>query len=149
MSLNDDDELEGRFVEGCRLRDEGDIAAAIGVFEDVLERAADGSLGAFAASCQLGKLHGFNLSDCARGLHYFRLASTVGPRSELASMGVFHMLLNLGRGVEAMEEAIRYLRLTSSKEYSELLLSPDFEVEVSGRAKELLAVAQNLILGRN
>ncbi len=149
MTSSSDSELDACFVEGCRLRDEDDVDAAIRVFEDVLERAGQGDRMAFAASCQLGYVHGFVSSDYARGLQYFRMATTIRPQSELASLAAFHMLLNLGRRVEAMEEAIRYLRLASSKEYSELLFSSDFEAEASGRSKELLAVARDLILGRN
>jgi predicted Zn-dependent protease len=63
----------------------------------------------------------------------FRKTSRLSPKSELASLGLFHSLWQLGRRREAFAEMRRLLKLTDSEEYKTLLrdmaVSGEFERE--------------------
>lgn len=57
---------------------------------------------------------------------HFREAVTIAPTMELASLGLFNALDNLGRPVEAMREVVRFLSLRESVGYRELLSGDAF-----------------------
>lgn len=51
----------------------------------------------------------------------FRKVTVMSPRSELASVGLFHCLWQLGNLEEAKAEAVRLLSLQESAEYESIL----------------------------
>jgi tetratricopeptide (TPR) repeat protein len=57
--------------------------------------------------------------------HHYRRATTLSPRSELASLGLFHTLVNQDRWDEALAEAVRFVGVADSPQYRELL-TPGF-----------------------
>jgi predicted Zn-dependent protease len=63
----------------------------------------------------------FGLNNYVKAEKSFRKASRLSPKSELASLGLFHSLWNLGRRREAFREMRRLLKVTDSEEYKMLL----------------------------
>ena len=53
--------------------------------------------------------------------YLLKRAVELSPRSELASVGLFHSLWDLGKVNQAFAEMRRFLRLSDSPEYSKLL----------------------------
>jgi predicted Zn-dependent protease len=63
----------------------------------------------------------FELDDFSKARRWFKRATELSPRSELASVGLFHSLWELGRSTEAVSEMRRFLRLSDSPEYTKVL----------------------------
>ena len=52
---------------------------------------------------------------------WYRLATKLNPKAELASLGLFHSLWEMGRQKQAFAEMKRFLLIARSKEYVRLL----------------------------
>lgn len=84
--------------------------------------------------------------DINEAERHFKAATQLVPKSELASMGLFHALVELGRWRDALEEIVRLVSLRDSPEYRELL-SDEFGADLDDpllqqlieRARALLA----------
>jgi tetratricopeptide (TPR) repeat protein len=63
----------------------------------------------------------FELGDYDQSTECFRKAARLSPKSELASLGLFHSLWNQDALSEAFDEMKRFLSITDSKEYQTLL----------------------------
>ena len=61
------------------------------------------------------------LEDYARASDYFQQTVSLSPKSELASLGLFHSLWRVGRYDEAVTEMERFLSISESEEYSLLV----------------------------
>ena len=68
----------------------------------------------------LGKLY-FESGDFRRAAKWFRLATEVSPRSELASLGLFHSLWELNRRRAALAEMSRFLSVAECADYTAIL----------------------------
>ena len=94
----------------------GDLVRALELVEPLQEKMPEdrrvlGVLG--GVLWRQGKLR--EASSC------FRKVTVMSPRSELASVGLFHCLWQLGNVEEAKAEAVRLLSLRESAEYESLL----------------------------
>ena len=71
----------------------------------------------------LGSLYLFELHQPEKALPCFKKSTELSPKSERASLGLFHSLWSLGKEVEALEEMKRYQRLTNfqCQDYREIL----------------------------
>ena len=52
---------------------------------------------------------------------FFKKAVDLSPASEVASLGLFHSLWSIGKKEEALKEMRRYLEISESEEYKNLL----------------------------
>lgn len=71
----------------------------------------------------------FEHDDMKRAADNFRRATELNPRSEKASLGLFHSLWSLELATEAVAEMRRFLSITESVEYGRLL----HDLAVEGR----------------
>lgn len=74
-----------------------------------------------ATSKYLGDIHLHLLGDPVRAEPYYRRTLALFPRSERASLGLFHALCGQGRADDALEEAHRLVALRPSESYAQLL----------------------------
>jgi predicted Zn-dependent protease len=99
-----------------KLKDEGDFTGAQRILEQLV-----------AAEPTSAGLHWFlghlyweqNLLDQAA--QTFRRATELNPRSERASLGLFHSLWERGRQEEALEEMGRFLKIADCPDYRKIL----------------------------
>jgi len=98
------------------LNRQGDPRAAITLLKDLLKKYATSA----AVAGYLAGIY-FEQSDMPNAEKYFRQATRLNPKSELASVGLFHSLWNQRRETEATEEMRRFLNLSDSPEYARLL----------------------------
>jgi predicted Zn-dependent protease len=118
MSKKDEREACVRleFDEALRLRDAGDLAKAVEVMRRL---AADGP----DRASILGTLAGleFQAGDYEGAARTARKVTRLVPRSELASLTLFHSLHRAGRLDEAFAEVARLRVIRNSIEYEKLL----------------------------
>ena len=116
-----DEELAAEFEVATSLRDIGDYAAA----RTILERLAETSPSAFGVWLVLGDVQ-TSLLDYESAESSFLMATALRPRSELASLAMFHTLKHLGRINDAFAEMRRFLALRpESHEYDLLRIELD------------------------
>lgn len=111
------DELEIAFEEALRMRDSQDYQGAASLLEALCAEnpAMPGLWGT------LGDVHQRN-GSLGEAVEAFRRATELSPRSELASISLFHALVQLGKGESALEEMRRYMKLVpNSPEYRLLI----------------------------
>lgn len=113
------EEIEPTFNEALRLRDSGKPDEALLVLNQLNESYPD-----------QGVLHGAiagvyytELNDYVNAVKHFEIAVECLPHSRLASLGLFHSLLDLGEKEKAISELERFLQLKDSTEHNDLLLS--------------------------
>jgi len=139
--------FDERFNAAMAAKHTGDSAGAIATLTTLLTEIASNEPHQVSIVCQqLGHLHGHDLGNYAAAGEFFRRAVEARPRAELASRGLFHSLVHLGAWEEAMFEAIRFLRLRTSRSYRSMFLSDGFGADLSPEARELLAEARALLL---
>jgi predicted Zn-dependent protease len=113
------DAFKARFASALEARDRGEFREAIRELESLLGEAT----GSKRASV-LGVLGGIYLDDLGE-IHaaerLFRECVGVSPQSELASLTLFHILMQLDRAEEALEEMKRFVSLRPSDEYSSII----------------------------
>ena len=109
----DDDTLDREFRRATTLRDLGRFAEASEIMERLVSEFPDRKgplIGLFTVY--------FNADDFVNALRVVREAVRVAPRSELASLGLFHSLIRNGLLDEALAEMARFLALQpDSPEY--------------------------------
>ena len=113
------DSHENLFTEAIELRDSGNLGLAIEKLSKILEdkpslKTATGVLGV------MGNMY-WDLKDYKSAAICYQKAVSNSPTSELASLGLFHSLWDLGDTDEAFEEMKRFLSLAESDEYVRLL----------------------------
>jgi tetratricopeptide (TPR) repeat protein len=116
--------IEPDFNSALDLWHGGDGRAAIEILERLASEYPDqpailGMLGAISRS----------LRDYERAVDYYQQTTALSPRSELASLGLFHSLWQVGRRDEAMDEMARFLTVAPSEEYNLLMKESLGEVE--------------------
>ena len=63
----------------------------------------------------------YKLKDFEKALDCYEKTVSLSPKSELASLGLFHTLWDMERERDAFEEAKRFLSIRESKEYFQLI----------------------------
>lgn len=92
---------------------------------------------------QLGYLY-WSLDDYDRAAQHYREAVALMPKSELASLGLFHTTLKAGRMLDALGEALRLLGKRNSDEYR-AVFSDDFVNSLSGEERIRAEEARRLL----
>jgi predicted Zn-dependent protease len=103
---------------------------------ELLERLAHDFPRSAAVAGYLGSVY-FEQDEPATAAKWFRRAIRLSPKSELASLGLFHSLWNSNAAMEAVAEMRRFLRTADSPAYAKLLR----DLTVEGRLVPLLAGA--------
>ncbi|HEY0139432.1 MAG TPA: hypothetical protein VGF48_00975 [Thermoanaerobaculia bacterium] len=115
--------LEAEFQRAIDRRDLHDFAGARAILEELAEEHP----GIFGIWLVLGGVQ-MELLDYEAAEESFSMASALDPRSELASLALFHTLKHLGRTNDAYAEMRRFLALRpESHEYD--LLRQEIEEE--------------------
>ena len=117
-------DIEAEFNEGIRLKNEGRMQDAEEIFLDLARRRPLGSTFGMLGHVQqeLGKL--------AEAAASYRRSTECSPGSELASISLFHALLELGELDAAFAEMLRFRRRGPSPEY-DLLIREVMEEDVA------------------
>jgi tetratricopeptide (TPR) repeat protein len=108
--------LRSLLDQAIRLRRAGRIEQAI----VLLERLGREYPKSAAVAGYLGGAY-FDLDQPTKAAKYFRRATKLSPRSELASLGLFHSLWSVDAIDAAFAEMRRFLKRADSKEYAKLL----------------------------
>ncbi|HEY7330550.1 MAG TPA: tetratricopeptide repeat protein [Gemmataceae bacterium] len=108
-------EFKDRFQEALELKNQGRLAEAEQRFNDLLAmNPTSAAVHAFLADTL------WDQGLLTRAITSFRKAVELAPNSEMASLGLFHTLLESGDSESAIAEMDRFLSLTDSKEYQAL-----------------------------
>ena len=67
----------------------------------------------------------FELERFEEAAEYFKKTTILSPKSEMASLGLFHSLWQLKRYDESFDEMKRYMAISVSEEYNELAKNLD------------------------
>ncbi len=116
MNAEEKAKVEPEFNRALRLRDGGDWLGAATIFERL-----DAEHPNQAAILGMWSSIYFHLKDWERALPLYLQTVALSPKSELASLGLFHSLWNVGRQKEAFTEMRRFLSLRESEEYRQLI----------------------------
>jgi predicted Zn-dependent protease len=108
--------LRENLDRAIRLKRAGKVRAAVALMESL---ARDYPKSAAVAGC-LGGAY-FDLDQPTKAAKYFRRATKLSPRSELASLGLFHSLWSVDAVDAAFAEMRRFLKRADSQEYAKLL----------------------------
>lgn len=111
--MNMQGEAERLFNEAIQLRDLGEYDKAI---TNLIEVQNEGTVSDAATLGVLGHIY-FLKEDWPEALKCFVKLVTLSPRSELASLNLFHTFIHLERVDEAFDEARRFLSVRDSEEY--------------------------------
>jgi tetratricopeptide (TPR) repeat protein len=105
------------FKEAVKLRDSGKPEAAIDKLSEILNENRKSNAAVLGI---MGNIY-WNLKDFSNAFECYQKAVKLSPKSELASLGLFHTLWDMGRERDAFEEAKRFLSLRESEEYLKLI----------------------------
>lgn len=108
--------LELEFTRATSLRDAGDLAGA----RAILERLADRSPSTFGVWLVLGGIQ-LVQTDYEAAEGSLLIATSLRPRSELASLTLFHTLKHLNRTNDAFGEMRRFLGIRPESHEYDLL----------------------------
>jgi tetratricopeptide (TPR) repeat protein len=119
QSWKDDAELEAILQVGIDFKNEGKYQEAIHAFEKAVRKSPRCSM----AYWLLGGVYYTLLHDPKASIPYFKKAVKLSPKTEMASLGLFHALWDTDRIYEALEEIKRYQLLTNWKcrDYLEIM----------------------------
>jgi tetratricopeptide (TPR) repeat protein len=106
-----------RFEEALLLKAEQRHAEALPILEQ-LEKVQPRSAALYAV---LGDTY-WELRLMDKAIAAFRFATVLSPKSETASLCLFHCLWELGEYDKAIVEAYRFLRLGDSEDYRAILM---------------------------
>lgn len=124
------------------LRDAYNYDGASQLLRELVARAGPGDKLFVHAHIQLGAICNWQ-KRLGEAEAHFRAAVEAAPKSELASLNLFHVLADRNRGNEALAEAVRLLSLRESLGYRELFdemkLGADVDRSLERRGRELLA----------
>ena len=109
-------QIEPEFDRALRLRDEGDLIGAIEIFEQLDKEHPNQSV-----ILRMWASIYFHLEDWKKALPLYQRTALLSPKSELTSLGLFHSLWNVGKQDEAFAEIRRFLSISDSEEYRQLI----------------------------
>lgn len=112
--------LAERFEKAIRLRDENDLEGALQLFLGLAQDYPQTP----AVYGMLGHIYR-KLDRHREAAQSFRKATQLSPESELASLGLFHSLRQLGDEDGALSEMKRFLEHAKSQEYDLILADLD------------------------
>jgi tetratricopeptide (TPR) repeat protein len=107
---------ENIFQDAVNLRDQGKFNEAL----VVLERLFSKNPRNLAILLVMADLN-WDLGRLDKAADFFRFAIDVPHNSEPASLGLFHCLWKMGKKVEALDEMKRFMSISYSKDYAEIL----------------------------
>ncbi len=116
MNAEEKSEIEPEFNRALRLRDSGDWLGAAAILERI-----DAEYPNKAAVLGMWGSIYFHLKDWERAIALYRRTVSLSPKSELASLCLFHSLRNVGKYEEALVEMGRFLSVSDSAEYRQLI----------------------------
>jgi hypothetical protein len=145
MTTSTEQELRDHFDRALHLRDEGELRAAVDELLLIVAKADEAVHRKLLSHSHMQLGHIFKKLDQPelRERHFCE-AARIEPRSELASLGLFHARWALGLHEDALREARRYCSLSNSEGYRDLLSEgfredlPDAEYELAEGVRELL-----------
>ena len=105
-----------KFDEALRLRDQGNLGGA----HDILSQLCKSDAATAAMFAVLGDVL-WEMDCLSDAIHTFYRVTEMSPRSEVASLALFHSLFQAGRQDEAFGEMRRFLSIADSTEYETLL----------------------------
>jgi predicted Zn-dependent protease len=110
-------EFENEFNKAITQRDTGQYNLAIETFVSLQDKFPNEILPyVFAGEIYL------DINEIASAIKNFKIAVQLNPRSEMASLGLFHSLWESGNTTEAFNEISRYLTDNNhSKKYKKLI----------------------------
>ena len=119
--------IDAPFKRALQLRDEGDFDGAIVILSDLARR--------YPLAPVLGTLGSLyqQKGDWQSAIQHYRQTVALSPKSELASLGLFHSLLEIKEVEEALSEMKRFLSVSTSKEYNRLLAVAGGDLDEYGR----------------
>ena len=113
---NVDQEDEIKFTEADRLRNESKFVEALSVLEQLLPRYPK------KVSLLFTLAHvNWELQNFERAADLFRTVTHINPKSEMASLGLFHCLWGIGKQEEALDEVKRFMAVSYSKDYVRII----------------------------
>ncbi len=115
------------FSEAIQLRDAGDLRGALTLLRELSQTVHD-SAALFAV---LGGIY-WELKELDEAIECFLKATELAPRSETASLGLFHSLWQQGREAQALDECKRFMELSDSEDYRSIIA----EITASGGGEE-------------
>jgi len=118
MARMTDQPIDAEFRQATSLRDAGDLDAARALLEDLSRRHP----ATFGTWLVLGGVQ-MSQADYVAAEKSFTIAVSLRPRSELASLSMFHTLTHLGRASDAFAEMRRFLTLRPESHEYQLLRS--------------------------
>ena len=147
MPTNKRMQVEPLFNAAIEARNGGELERARELCTQALELLDESDRSLLAAvHGELGFVH-HQLDDHAAAVHHYERSVRASPKSELASLGLFHSLVELGDWQRALEEVVRLLELRDSAEYRELLSGAGFRDDLPPVERALAARARALIAG--
>jgi predicted Zn-dependent protease len=118
-----DEALDLLFQDAVRATDEGRHQEALVKFETLLDLPNVPRFLVAVTHGKIGYIHQHHFGDLATAEGWYRRSMELAPSSELASLGLFHVLVRQRKIDEAFDEMRRYLkRKPSSPEYAQLLV---------------------------
>ena len=109
-------ELDKKIEKVLELKKQDKYKDALCEAENLTEKYPEiGSVYGLAASIY------FELDRFEEAAQKYRKATEISPKSEMASLGLFHSLWQIGSNDAAFEEMKRYMSIAESEEYNELL----------------------------
>jgi predicted Zn-dependent protease len=112
-----DTRYEALLDEALQLKNCSDFRGAVrvlGILADEYPRRP-------AAFGLLGAIYLAKLKQPAKAVAYLVKATKLSPKSEMASLGLFHALWKLDRLVDALEELKRFQSISHCQDYVEIL----------------------------
>jgi len=102
-----DQHIKDEFKRGIDLRNESNLKEAVSVFKNILEITPNHPKSAGIRTVLAGVY--YDLGDHDNATLNFKKATKLSPKSEMASVGLFHSLVEIGEDDLAMKEIKRYL----------------------------------------
>jgi len=109
-------DIKNEFAEAVRLQENGDFISA----KEKLLRLAEIDPQSAAVFATLGNVY-WEMGLLMEAVNTFKRAVGLAPRLEAVSLGLFHCLWTLGKREEAMEEAKRFMSVSDSANYRDIV----------------------------
>jgi len=122
--------IRGIFAEALRLRQAGDLPAALRTVRPLLKITPRKAHHAAIIATLF-----FESKRRPQAAHWFGATAALNPKSEHASLGLFHSLWATGKHQKAFNEMRRFLETSDSREFSRLLRDLQSELGLARRPR--------------